>query len=175
MRNVVFYGGISLDGYLADASHSLQWLFDADDGTPMNYDSFINTIDTTIMGRKTFEESLNYLEGDNPYPDKTNFVFSRRPQADKEGITFLSEDPVAFIKKLKEEEGKDIWVVGGGSLIKPLLEENLIDEWWIQFAPVLLGTGIRLFEEGNYRNYLELLEVKQFGNFAELHLKKKEQ
>ncbi|KAF1297566.1 dihydrofolate reductase [Enterococcus sp. JM4C] len=174
MRKIVFYGGVSLDGYLADESRSLQWLFDADNGTPMNYEAFIDTIDTTIMGRKTFEEALMYSEGENLYPDQTNYVFSRSSQEDKEGFTFISEDLVQFVKKLRAEEGKDIWIIGGGNLLKPLLEEDMIDEWWIQFTPVLLGKGIRLFEEGTYRNQLELLEVEKLGNFAELHLRKKQ-
>lgn len=173
MRKIVFYGGISLDGYLADESHSLQWLFDADDGTPMNYDSFIETIDTTVMGRKTFEETLTYTKGENPYPGKTNFVFSRKMQYTTDDFISISEDPVAFLNEWRKKEGKDIWIVGGGKLLKPFLEADMIDEWWIQFTPILLGKGIRLFEEGNYRNQLELIEVNKFGQFGELHLRKK--
>ncbi|MGG5358810.1 MULTISPECIES: dihydrofolate reductase family protein [unclassified Enterococcus] len=173
MRKIVFYGAISLDGYLAAANHDLQWLLDTPTGEQTTYEAFFETIDTTVMGRKTYEEAKKLLEAEALYPEKKNFVFSRNPELQMSDATVIHEDPVTFLKQLKEKEGGNIWIVGGGSLIKPLLEENMIDEWQIQIAPVLLGKGIRLFEPGDYEERLEYIGVEQFGQFAELRYRKR--
>ena len=60
-------------------------------------------------------------------------------------------------------------MVGGGTLLRPLIEHQLIDEWYIQIAPVLLGNGIRLFQEGKYEERLKLTDSQRFGEFIELH------
>ncbi len=78
---------------------------------------------------------------------------------------------MAFVSALKQE--KNVWVVGGGSLLKPLLEADLIDEWFIQIAPVLLGDGKRLFEAGDYARRLTFVETKQMGELTELHYVRK--
>ncbi|EPH94768.1 riboflavin biosynthesis protein RibD protein [Enterococcus faecalis 13-SD-W-01] len=173
MRKIVFYGAISLDGYLAAANHDLQWLLDTPTGEQTTYEAFFETIDTTVMGRKTYEEAKKLLEAEALYPEKENFVFSRNPELQMSDATVIHEDPVTFLKQLQEKEGGNIWIVGGGSLIKPLLEENMIDEWQIQIAPVLLGKGIRLFEPGDYEERLEYIGVEQFGQFAELRYRKR--
>ena len=85
----------------------------------------------------------------------------------------VNEDPVAFLKNLQMTEGKDIWVVGGGRLIKPLLEHQMIDEWYIQITPVLLGDGIPLFQKGTYEARFEMLDTTRFGEFIELHYVRK--
>lgn len=83
--------------------------------------------------------------------------------------TVIHEDPVSFVKNIKEHSNQTVWVVGGGNLLKPLIENHLIDEWWIQIAPVLLGEGIRLFQEGAYEERLKLVDTNYFGEFIELH------
>ena len=77
-------------------------------------------------------------------------------------------------KNFKKNEGKDIWIVGGGGLFSELIEADLIDEYWIQIAPVLLGKGKRLFEEGNYRQRLKFVETTHMGELTELHFKRKQ-
>lgn len=62
MRKIIFYGAISLDGYLATKTDDLQWLFDTPTGKQTTYEAFYETIDTTIMGRKTYQEAKKYLE-----------------------------------------------------------------------------------------------------------------
>lgn len=173
MRKIVFYGAISLDGYLATKEDDLQWLFDTPAGEETTYESFYQTIDTTIMGRKTYEEAKKSLEEEMLYPQKKNYVFSRNQSLALPDATVINADPVLFVENLRQESGSDIWIVGGGSLLKPLLENQLIDEWWIQITPVLLGEGIRLFEPGDYEERLEYIDAKQFGQFIELHYRKK--
>ena len=142
MGKIVFYGAISLDGYLATKEDSLQWLFD----TP------------------TGEKTTYHL-----YPEKKNFVFSTNKELVLNDATVVHEDPVSFVKNIKEHSNQTVWVVGGGNLLKPLIENHLIDEWWIQIAPVLLGEGIRLFQEGAYEERLKLVDTNYFGEFIELH------
>ena len=71
---------------------------------------------------------------------------------------------VEFIRRLKTEEGKDIFVMGGGLLAKPLFEANLIDEVGVKIHPILLGSGIPLFHGMSRQIDLELIECKSFKN-----------
>lgn len=173
MRKIVFYGAISLDGYLATKEDGLQWLFDTPTGEKTTYESFYQTIDTTIMGRKTYEEAKKSLDAELLYPEKKNYVFSRNQSLVLPDATVINDDPASFIEKIRQESGSDIWIVGGGALLKPLLESQVIDEWWIQITPVLLGEGIRLFEPGEYQERLEYIDSQEFGQFIELHYRKK--
>lgn len=104
---------------------------------------------------------------------RKNFVFSTHAQLQLPDAEVVNEDPVAFLKNLQMTEGKDIWVVGGGRLIKPLLEHQMIDEWYIQITPVLLGDGIPLFQKGTYEARFEMLDTTRFGEFIELHYVRK--
>ncbi|MDB7086082.1 dihydrofolate reductase family protein [Enterococcus mundtii] len=172
MSKIIFYGAISMDGYLATINDDLQWLFDTPTGEKTTYDAFYQTIDTTIMGRKTYQEAKKYLDTAKIYPEKTNYVFSTDKELKLEDARVVHEDPVSFIKELKESSEQRIWVVGGGRLLKPIIEQQLIDEWYIQIAPVLLGKGIRLFQEGDYVQRYQLVDTKRFGEFIELHYRK---
>lgn len=122
---------------------------------------------------KLIRKQKKYLETEAIYPEKKNFVFSTHSQLQLPDAEVVNEDPVAFLKNLQMTEGKDIWVVGGGRLIKPLLENQMIDEWYIQIAPVLLGDGIPLFQKGTYEARFELLDTTRFGEFIELHYVRK--
>lgn len=173
MRKIVFYGAISLDGYLSDQNDDLQWLFDTKLNNVSTYEKFEQNVDTFVMGRKTYEETKKILKGQELYPGKEKVVFSHQAQCEDDNTTFVAGDISKIVKKYQNQVGKSIWIVGGGSILKPLLEENLIDEYWIQIAPVLLGTGKRLFEEGNYRYRLKFINTTQMGELTELHLKKK--
>jgi len=174
MRKIVFYGAISLDGYLSDNNDGLQWLFETDLAGVSTYEAFEEQVDTVVMGRVTYEEAKR-IDGDAPfYPGKEKIIFSRTQKETNKEEKIVSGDIVEIFKSLREQPGKLIWVVGGGNIIKPLLEANLIDEYWIQIAPVLLGKGKRLFEEGDYNYRLDFIETTQMGELTELHLKKKE-
>lgn len=172
MGKLLFYGAISLDGYLADKNDQLEWLFTTDTGEKTTYDDFYKTIDTNVMGRVTYEECKKLLDNQPIFPEKNNYVFSKTLSDSLSDATVVSEDPVNFLKELKQA-GHTIWFVGGGNLLLPLLEADLIDEWYIQIAPVVLGEGKRLFENGTYQQRLEFVETKQMGELVELHYRKK--
>lgn len=169
---VYMFIAMSLDGYIATKEESLEWLFRHEGEADNGYEQFIRTIDKVLMGRKTYDWVMNEMKGAFPYQDKECYVFTKEARSSTEHVTFIQEDPAAFIEKLTEEEG-DIWVVGGGMLLRPLLEKRSIDEMQIAVAPVLLGDGIPLFQKGDYETDLELVGVRQFDHFAELRYRLK--
>lgn len=142
MRQTILYIASSLDGYIAGPQNQLDFLFHDQD---FGYNHFIQTIDTTLMGFKTYEEVLGFGVP-FPYPDKTNYVFSRqfRP-ADANPVSFLQQDPAKFVQKLKTQHGGKIWIVGGSQLSGHLLAADLIDEIQLFIHPIALGSGIPLF------------------------------
>lgn len=115
------------------------------------------------MGRRTWEVAAR--SGTGAYPGVKNYVFSstiKKPST--ESLTFVSEDAVEFVRRLKSEEGKGICVMGGGLLAKSLFEADLIDEVGLNIHPVLLGSGIPLFYEMPRQINLELTECRQLSN-----------
>lgn len=164
MRTVIFGVANSLDNYIARKDDSVDWLLWSDDMKSLMTD-FWENIDTVLMGRKTYQASLKHGRGSGGTPGMKTYVFSRtiKEIADK-NVEIISEDVADFLKKLKNQAGKDICVMGGGELAKPLFEANLIDEVGLNIHPVLLGSGIPLFLEMKHRVDLELIECKSFKN-----------
>ncbi|MDT2755230.1 dihydrofolate reductase family protein [Enterococcus pseudoavium] len=170
MARAVFYGAISLDGFLADKEDRLEWLYQQEGGELVPYEAFYQTIDYTMMGRRTYEVVKRDQELTVIYPEKENYVFSHSVLEVDSNLQVVNEDPVEFIKNLPAD--KTVWVVGGGALLQPVIEAGLIEEWWIQIVPLLLGEGIPLFLPQTNQQKFQLLETEQFGQFAQLHLKK---
>ncbi len=142
MRDVTYFVACSLDGFIARLDESFDWLFTDDD---YGYAEFYRSVDCVVMGRKTFDAALHFVE--YPYPGKRAYVFSRRaaesPIVEAE---FVSEDPARFVKKLKLQPGGRIWVVGGGAIAAALLQAGLIDEMVLSIHPITLGQGVPVFE-----------------------------
>ena len=173
MRQVFFYGAISLDGFLATQSDELQWLFDTTLDPDYDISAFEDRIDTVVMGNTTYRETQELLGADPIFPNKEKIVFSRTESGQLMGGKYVSGDPVEILQDLKAQPGKAIWVLGGGKLVTTLLKHDLLDELWIQMAPVFLGTGKRLFEETTMAHKrFELVAVKPIGQLSELHLKR---
>ncbi len=147
-RKLILYVAISLDGYIARSDGSIDWLNpDYDDiGEDKSYRALYERIDTLIMGRKTYDQVVNDLAVDSyPYADRMSYIITSRPEINRDNIIFTDEPVCDLVKALQNEEGKDIWIVGGSQTIAPLMEENLIDEYQITILPILLGEGIPLF------------------------------
>lgn len=164
--SIYFYGCVTMDGYLADSQHNLQWLHDT--GTPeeTSYLDFYQQMDITIMGRKTFSEIAKFENPAAFYPTTINYVFTHANDFSEPGFIPVNEEVVNFVKQL--DANKNIWIVGGNTLLAPLLENNMIDHIILQIAPVLLGNGIPLFTQKEQLQRFNLIEVKQYGQFAEL-------
>jgi dihydrofolate reductase len=172
-RNIVIFIATSLDGYIARENDSLDWLFKVEGEGDNGYSSFYETVDTILIGKRTYDWVMEHENGNFPYKDKECFVFSRTVHEDNEYVKFINGDVVDFASKLKSEEGRRIWLVGGGELIHSFLKEKLVDELIITVAPVLIGKGISLFKELDFDLEWSLKGMKQFNQFAELHYEKR--
>ncbi len=163
MRKVTFGVANSLDNYIARKDGAVDWLLWSDD-VMSTITEFWKTIDTIVMGRKTYEVGLKESKGkSNPYPHIKTYVFSRTLKESPDGsVEIISDDTAEFVSKLKMKAGKDICVMGGGEIAKSLFEAGLIDEIGFNIHPVLLGRGIPLFHEMNRQIDLELLECRTF-------------
>jgi len=161
-RSLFLYIALSLDGYIAGPNGELNWLYSDQD---YGYYEFIKTIDTVLIGRKTYDEILGF---DVPYPydDKKSYVFTSTPEdySSDHDITFTADDPLKVWNSLKNQDGRDVWLVGGGKLITPFVNQNEIDQYIIAIHPIILGDGIELFRDINRRVNLETKEVKTFDS-----------
>ena len=174
-RKVVLNIACSLDGYIATEDDSLDWLFNVEGQEEANkgIEEFEETVDTVIMGRRTFDWVMKELKGENPYRDKMTYVYTHHHEEAFENIQYTHETPAKLINMLRKQKGKNIWLMGGGLVIRDFLEAGLVDELIVTVAPVLLGKGIRLFKEGNYPSEWTLKRTRQVGQFAELNLERK--
>ena len=163
---VYFYGCVTLDGYLADKSHNLDWLYDTGTIEETGYRSFYQTMDVTIMGRRTFDEIANAQDAHLAYPTTENYVFTHARSLPVQGFVPIAADVVAFVKGI--DPNRNIWVVGGNQLLAPLLDHDMIDTMMIQIAPVLLGAGVSLFTQKEALKRFALEKVNHYGQFAEL-------
>ena len=163
MRKVTFGVASSLDNFIARPDGAVDWLMWSDEAAEVTKD-FWQKIDTILLGRKTYEAGLKYSKGKNPYPNIKTYVFSRTLEAAEGAAEIVSENAADFVRELKQKDGREICVMGGGGFAKTLFEAGLIDEIGFNIHPVLLGRGIPLFLEMNRQIDLELLESKQFKN-----------
>lgn len=168
-RKIVCYIATSLDGYIATENDSLEWLFRIEGEGDAGYAEFMETIDTVVMGRRTYEWVMEAENGKYPYEGLASYVFTSAADKDDPFVTFTNQDIASFAKDLKTQPGKNIWVIGGSNLLHGFVKENLIDEWIISIAPTLIGKGIPLFQENDFEIPLKLKSVKSYGQFAQLH------
>ncbi len=167
---VYFYGCMSLDGYLADKNHEISWLHELGSVEETSYESFYQEMDVLLLGKKTYDEIKDMDNLEDFYGPTENIVFTHEKGLESPLFKFVSEDVVAFVESLPKD--KNVWVVGGNTLIAPLLDKGLIETMYVQVAPVLLGEGVPLFTQKEGKQLFDLVEVKQYGQFAELILKK---
>ena len=150
MRKLTLYTAASLDGYIAGPNGEIDWLDipGEPEGADYGYNAFFESIDTTLQGTTTYELAAGFSE--DPYPGRANFVFTRKspPPEDNEHWRFVTGDIAEFVRKLKEQPGEGIWLVGGGQINTIMLNAGLIDEIIVTYFPVVLGEGIPLFAPG---------------------------
>jgi len=162
MRKVTFGGANSVDNFIARENDDVDWLTWSPEVSEITR-QFWKTIDTVVMGRRTYDVVAK--AGSTPYPGVKNYVFSRTlKKSAVKGTEVVSEDAATFVNKLKIKKGKGICVIGGGVLAKSLFEANLIDEIGLNIHPVLLSSGIPLFYEMTKQIDLKLIECKPLKN-----------
>jgi dihydrofolate reductase len=161
MRKVVLGLGISLDGYIARPDGAVDFLF-----MPKDYSMgpFFATIDTAIMGRKTYDDALKMGGSGFGGSKMKTYVFSHsQPAGELDGVTFVNESPESFVEQLRKRPGKDIWLMGGGELARDFLKDDVVDELYIGIVPILIGQGRPLFPSGFPQREFALLENKTFS------------
>lgn len=163
-RKVILYISQSLDGFIADSKGNVDWIlgnnenYDSDYG----YETFIKDIDTIILGATTYRQIVNELSPNKwIYEDLQSYVLTSENLENTSNIKFVNTHVKRLINELRKTDGKNIWICGGASLVNQCVKENLIDEYQITTVPVILGSGIRLFEENNKRIRLELKSTKE--------------
>jgi dihydrofolate reductase len=171
-RKVIVHIAASADGYIARSDHDLEWLTSRP--APKGFygmNEFMKSIDTMLVGRKTYEVSLTL--GGKFDPSSRTIVFSRQapPPDVPAGVEFTNDDAIgAFVSRLREQPGKDIWLMGGGELIASFLDANAIDEFVISVVPVFIGDGIPLIARRHRQAQLELQSVERFDDgLVQLH------
>ena len=172
--SVVVYIGVSLDGYIATGEDSLDWLLNTPGSGDNGFGEFYETVDTIIMGRRTYDWIMEQEQGRFPYPGRECYVYTTHTQRNTDHATFTAGKPEDLIAGLKAA-GKRVWIVGGSQIIDLCRRQDLIDQYILNIAPVILGDGIPLFCKGQEKT-LVLDSVRTFGQFAELryHVKEKE-
>jgi dihydrofolate reductase len=170
-RNVIVHIAASADGYIARPDGDLDWLTSRP--APKGFygmNAFMRSIDTMLLGRKTYEVSLRM--GATFDAKSRSIVFSRHaPPADAPpGVEFVSDPIVPFVSRLREHPGKDIWLMGGGELIASFLDEQAIDEFVVSVVPVFIGEGIPLIARRHRHVPLDLRSVERFDDgLVQLH------
>lgn len=175
-RKIVLFIATSLDGYIATEDDSLVWLFKVAGEGDNGYSEFFDTVDTIIMGRRTYDWIMKEESGNFPYKNKECYVFSKTEHIENESeeiVQFVNDDMGSFLSNLREKDGENIWIVGGGELLHSVIKDKFIDEFIITVAPVIIGKGIPLFKKSDVEIELELISIRRFNQFAELHYTKK--
>ena len=170
-RRIIVHIATSADGFIARPDGEIEWLTERP--APRGFygmNKFVKSIDTKLLGRKTYDLSLQMGA---TFGTKTrHYVFSRRPPPRRvpPGVEFVTEAIGPFAQRLRSEKGKDIWMMGGGEIIASFLDAGAIDEFIISIVPMFIGEGIPLIASRHLQVSLRLLSVQKFPDgVAQLH------
>ncbi|MFC6260782.1 dihydrofolate reductase family protein [Levilactobacillus fujinensis] len=170
MGKIQFYGATSLDGYLATSDDNIDWLTTLPNIPADTGQTVLSQMTSAIMGRVTYDY-VTKLAPDMPFnpanPDMHNYVLTHQSRPSTPTVTFTSVGVLALAQRLQSGPG-NIWVVGGQTILTPLLAANLIDDLYLQIAPIMLGSGKRLFGELAAPRQFELAVAHTIGPLAEL-------
>ncbi|WP_454698243.1 dihydrofolate reductase family protein [Arthrobacter humicola] len=163
MRKLVYYVAVSIDGYIADPTGGFDAFLVEGDHASVVFGEYADALparahaalgikppktrfDTVVMGWNTLTPALD-IGIASPYPHLRQIVASRHPRDVDQAIT-LTDDPLALVRSLKQEDGLDVWLCGGGELAGTLLSE--IDHLVLKRNPVVFGSGISMFGNAPY-------------------------
>ena len=176
MRKLSIFIATSVDGYIAKPNDDLSFLKLVEkEGEDYGYAKFTETIDTLIIGRKTYDYVVREI-GSSHYDngDREVYIITRNPRPKVGRTNFYTGDPGDLVRQLKSGEGKDIYCDGGAEVIHELLKQDLIDEMIISIVPILLGNGTRLFKDGRPEMSLEMVRIETFDTgLTQLHYRRK--
>lgn len=158
MRNVRYSVAMSLDGYIADTKGGYDWIVMDPE---IDFGAMFKNFDTILMGRKSYEAARKQ-GGGGSMPGMKAYVFSKTLRPSDCPDATVSHDPKEVVTALKQEKGKDIWLFGGGSLFRSLLELKLVDQVEIGIIPVLLGGGLQMLPSPGQLAKLKLTQHKVY-------------
>ena len=158
MRKVILFVAASLDGFIAGPQGQIDWLFTDQD---YGYAEFLAGIDTLLIGRKTYELMLTFDSW--PYPDLKCYVFTHQPDRwDDPRVVFTAGPVDELVRDLRSGADKNIWLVGGGELVRDFMNAGLVDELILGLHPSVMGAGVPLFPPGTKRADLRLMEARPY-------------
>jgi dihydrofolate reductase len=160
MRLIKYFVASSLDSYISRKDGGVDWLFmDQDYGMK----EFFASVDVAVMGRKTYQKAIELAPSRPLFPGMKNYVFSHLlPKGKQEHIEVVSDPPEMWAESVRARPGKDIWLVGGGEMVREFLQKKLVNEIGISIHPRLLGDGIPLFAQPYPETELELVRSKAY-------------
>lgn len=154
MRHVIYSVAASLDGYIAGPRGEFDWIPQEPD---LDWDAFMARFDTVLMGRRTYETAKTSL------PKMRCYVFSKTLQlAAHPQVTVVSQNAAERVSALRQEPGRDIWLMGGGVLFRSLLLPGLVDRVEVGLVPILLGRGVPLLPEMERYARLALQSIREY-------------
>jgi dihydrofolate reductase len=169
-RKIIVYIATSADGYIARPDGDVEWLNRRPDTVDYGMGDFYRTIDTILLGRRTYDWTLNYYKKKGRtkglFDAKVaNYVFSRTPpKRAASGVEFVTEPVKAFAQRLRATPGKHIWMMGGGGIIASFLDAGEIDEFDMHVIPVFIGEGIPLIAPRHRDVPLRLRLAKKYAD-----------
>jgi dihydrofolate reductase len=165
MRRIIVHIAATADGFIARKDGSFDFLDRPSPKGNYGMNKFFKSVDTILWGRKTYDQALERPGGVELFSPFKNWVLTHRiPDHAPKSVQFIREPIKQFAQRLRSEPGKDIWVMGGGGIIKALLDVSEIDDFYINVIPVFIGEGISLIEPSRRTTELKLLDARRFSD-----------
>jgi len=165
MRRVQYSVAMSLDGYIADPNGGYDWIVIDPE---IDFEAMFKDFDTVLMGRKSYDAAVQH--GGYGMPGKKTYVFSRTLRQQDSPDATVSDDVRKTVTALKQEQGKDIWLFGGGELFRSMLDLGLVDAIEVAVIPVLLGSGLPMLPSPATRAKLKLTQERLYQKTGTLLL-----
>jgi dihydrofolate reductase len=165
MKALRYSVAASLDGYIAGPNGEFDWIVVDPE---IDFEAMYAGFSALVMGRRSYDVFV--ATGGAPGPAKPTYVYSHtQPEGTRDGVTFV-RDAIPHVRALKQEEGKPIWLWGGGELFRQLAEAGLVDGIEVAVIPVVLGAGIRLMPEPGQKLSLRLKRHRLYAQTGTLFL-----
>ncbi len=159
MSYVILQLALSIDGYIARKDGTVDFLGEMNEEFTKVFNTFVDSIDSIVMGRGTYEKMLEF--GEMPFKNKQIYVLtSKKLETNEPHVTFTKQS----VSSLCSEVEGNIWLFGGSKVIKSFINEGLVDEFQMFYVPQIIGEGIPMFLKSDEMKDLTLVRHEQYGN-----------